>query len=103
MSRLAVSYRRVRRTVLARRRPIAAVCAAVAGASALQANSAPPPPRTTVLTAAHDLAAGVVVRPGDLARTAYDPGSVPSGVIPDPAAAVGRTTTGPVWDGEAIT
>lgn len=103
MSRLALSYRRARRTLLARRRPIAAVCAAVAVASALQANSAPPPPRTTVLTAAHDLAAGVVVRPEDLARTRYDPDSVPSGVLPDPAAAVGRTTTGPVRAGEAIT
>src|SRR5512141_1988757 len=103
MSRLALSYRRVRRTVLARRRPIAAVCAAVAVAAALQANAAPPPPRTLVLTAAHDLPAGVVVRAGDLARTPFDPDSVPSGVLPDPAAALGRTTTGPVRAGEAIT
>lgn len=103
MSRLSLSYRRARRVVLARRRPIAAVCAAVAVAAALQANSAPPPPRTMVLTASRDLPAGVVVRADDLTRTAYDPVSVPSGLLPDAAAAVGRTTTAPVRSGEPIT
>jgi Flp pilus assembly protein CpaB len=103
MSRLSLSYRRARRAVLARRRPIAAVCAAVAVAAGLQANSAPPPPRTMVLTAARDLPAGVVVSPADLTRTAYAPGSVPSGLLPGPAAAVGRTTTAPMRAGEAIT
>ena len=103
MSRLSLSYRRARRVVLARRRPIAAVCAAVAVAAALQANSTPPPPRTMVLTAARDLPAGVVVRAEDLTRTAYDPASVPTGLLPSAAAAVGRTTTAPVRAGEAIT
>lgn len=103
MSRLPLSYRRARRMVLARRRPIAAVCAAAAVAAALQASSAPPPPRTMVLTASRDLPAGVLVGPGDLTLTAYDPDSVPSGLLPDAAAAVGRTTTAPVRAGEAIT
>jgi Flp pilus assembly protein CpaB len=56
-----------------------------------------------VLTAAHDLSAGVVVRPADLRRTAFDPDSVPAGVLPRVAAAVGRTTAGPVRAGEPIT
>jgi Flp pilus assembly protein CpaB len=55
-----------------------------------------------VLTAAHDLAAGVVVGAGDVRRAPYDPAGVPDGVLPV-AAAVGRTTTGPVRAGEPIT
>jgi Flp pilus assembly protein CpaB len=56
-----------------------------------------------VLTAAHDLGAGVVVEPDDLQRTPYRPGSVPAGTLRDPAAAVGRTTAGPVRAKEALT
>jgi Flp pilus assembly protein CpaB len=56
-----------------------------------------------VLTAARDLPAGVVVRADDLARSAFDPDTVPAGAVPDATAAVGRTTTGPVRAGEAIT
>ena len=56
-----------------------------------------------VLTAAHDLAAGVVVRAEDLRRTAYTPDSVPAGVLSPASAAVGRTTAGPVRAGEPIT
>src|SRR6478735_10182189 len=94
--------RRLRRTVLARRRPLAALCAAVALAAGLHAASAPPPRLTTVLTASHDLAAGVVVRSGDLRRTAFAPPSVPAGVLSS-ASAVGRTTAGPVRAGEPLT
>ena len=103
MTRLPSTLRRLRRAVLARRRPLAALLAALATAAALRAYAAPPPPRTAVLTAAHDLPAGAVVTPADLRRTPSDPGSVPSGVLPDAAAAVGRTTTGPVRAGEPLT
>lgn len=103
MRRPLLVLRRLRRTVLARRRPIAALCAAVAVAAALQANAAPPPARTMVLTATHDLPAGVVVGAGDLRRTAYAPASVPTGVLAGAGAAVGRTTAGPVRAGEPIT
>ncbi len=95
--------RRLRRTVLARRRPLAALCAAVAVAAGLHAASAPPPRLTTVLTASHDLAAGTVVRSRDLQRTAFAPPSVPSGVLSSASAAVGRTTAGPVRAGEPLT
>lgn len=102
MPRAPLALRRLRRSVLTRRRPIAALCAATAVAAGLQASSAPPPPRTLVLTAAHDLPAGVVVRSDDLTRTPFDPGSVPAGVVPA-SAAVGRTTAGPLRSGEAVT
>ena len=94
--------RRLRRLVLARRRPLAAVCAALAVAVALQANAAPPPPRTWVLTAARDLAPGVTVSAEDLTAVAFDPASVPVGVL-SRAEAVGRTTVGPVRAGEPLT
>ncbi len=103
MSRLSLLFRRTRRTVLARRRPLAALCVAVAVAAGLRAATAPPPPTTMVLTAAHDLGAGVVVQPGDLQRTPYPPGSVPTGTLRNAATAVGRTTAGPVRAKEALT
>src|SRR6478672_9905636 len=95
--------RRLRRAVLARRRPLAALCAAVAVVATFRANAAPPPPRRLVLTATRDLPAGAVVRPEDLTRTPFDPASVPTGVLPGPAQAVGRTTTTPVRAGEPLT
>src|SRR4051794_5671935 len=103
MTRLSRSMRRIRRTVLARRRLLAGACAAIAVAAALQANAAPAPPRTMILTAARDLAGGGVVRPSDLHRTAFPPRSVPAGTRATAAAAIGRTTTGPIRAGEAIT
>jgi Flp pilus assembly protein CpaB len=95
-------YRRVRRAVLAHRRLLAALCAALAVLATVRANATPPPPRTSVLTAAHDLAAGVVVRPQDLRRVPFDPSSVPRGVV-DATTAVGRTTAGPIRAGEPVT
>jgi Flp pilus assembly protein CpaB len=94
--------RRIRRAVLARRRLLAAVCAALAVLATVRANAAPPPPRTSVLTAAHDLAAGVVVRSDDLRKVPFDPRSVPRGVV-DAATAVGRTTAAPIRAGEPMT
>src|SRR3954454_15916083 len=87
--------RRLRRLVLARRRLLAAVCASLAVAFALQANAAPPPPRTWVLTAARDLSPGVTVSADDLVPVAFDPATVPAGVL-SRQEAVGRTTVGPI-------
>jgi Flp pilus assembly protein CpaB len=103
MNRPILVLRRLRRAVLAHRRSLAALCAALAVAAGLYAASADPPPRPAVLTAAHDLVAGVVLRPQDLRRTPYDPGSVPSGALSAPSLVVGRTTTGPVRSGEPVT
>lgn len=93
---------RLRRAVLARRRLVAAVCAALAVASALQANAAPPPTRLQVLTAAHDLPPGSTLTDDDLTTTAFAPGSVPSGAV-SRQRALGRTTVGPVRAGEPLT
>ena len=55
-----------------------------------------------VLTAAHDLPAGVVVHRDDLSLTAFDPDSVPGGIL-GARTVVGRTTTVPLHTGEPVT
>lgn len=102
MNRLTTFRRRLRRVVLSRRRPLAALCAALAVGAAVQAHSPAQPRRTSVLTAVHDLAAGSVLRPEDVRAAAYDPDSVPSGSL-SAAGAVGRTVAGPVRSGEPLT
>ena len=103
MTRLGLPLRRLRRAVLARRRPLAAACAGLAVLAAVQANAAPPPPRTSVLVAARDLGGGVVVRAADLTRRSFAPDSVPTGVLGSARDAVGRTTVTPVRAGEPLT
>jgi Flp pilus assembly protein CpaB len=103
MTRLARLVRRTRRGVLARRRPIAALCAGLAVAAGLRANAAPPTPRTTLLVAAHDLPGAAALRPEDLSTRSFAPDSVPAGVLSSPAQALGRTTVGPVRAGEPLT
>jgi len=100
--RLASARRRLRRAVLTHRRLIAALAAASAAAIALQAAAAPASPTTPVLTAAHDLPAGTVLTRDDLRRVGFAPGTVPAGML-DAVQAVGRTTVGPVREGEPIT
>lgn len=95
--------RRLRRLLLARRRLLAAVTAAFAVLVGLQATAPTPPPSRMVVTAAHDLPAGVPVAPDDLALTPFSPGTVPSGAATTRESLVGRTTTGPVRAGEPIT
>lgn len=95
--------RRLRRAVLARRRPLAALTAAAAVLVGLQASAAPPTPTRDVLVAARDLPAGTVVGRADLARAAFLPDSVPAGSASSVGAVLGRTTTGPVRRGEPLT
>ena len=103
MNHLAQRVRRVRRIVLARRRPLAALAAAVAVASGLQATAEPPPETVAVLTAARDLPGGIVVRSSDVTRVSFAPRSVPAGVMTSAADVVGRTTATPVRAGEPLT
>ena len=70
---------------------------------AVRANAAPALPTVTVLTAARDLPAGAVLADDDLAPVEFAPDSVPAGLLPAPAAALGRTTTGPMRAGEPLT
>jgi Flp pilus assembly protein CpaB len=99
-ARLSRVLRPVRRAVLARRRPLAAVLTAVAVVTGLRAAAAPPPDRVLVLVAARDLPAGVVLRAGDLAEASFAPGSVPAGVA---AGAAGRVLAAPLRRGEPVT
>ncbi len=102
MSRPVRLLRRTRRALLARRRLVAALCAGLAVAAALQAQAAPPEPRTAVLVAAHDLAAGTRLDAADLTTRAFAPDTVPAGAVTT-TGAQGRTTVGPVRAGEPIT
>lgn len=89
-----------RRAVLRRRRLLASALTAVAVAAGLHAVAAPPKPTTGVVVAAHDLAAGVVLAPGDLTSVDLPPGAVPAEVVDDP---LGRVLAGPVRAGEPLT
>jgi Flp pilus assembly protein CpaB len=93
-------WRTLRRRVLARRRPLAAACAAVAVLVGLRVGAGPPPPTVAVPVAVRDLPAGVVVGPSDLTTAAFAPGTEPSGLPDDP---VGRVLAAPVGAGEPVT
>jgi Flp pilus assembly protein CpaB len=92
--------RTVRRVVLSRRRPLAAVCAALAVVAGLRAVRPPDPPTVGVVVAAHDLTSGTVLTPDDLVVRRFPVGSAPAGSATD---AVGRTLAAPVRAGEPVT
>jgi hypothetical protein len=98
--RLRAAARRMRRAVLRRRRLLAALCALVAVWAGLRATAAPAAPQVLVTVAAHDLGAGILLRPSDVATVGFAPGTVPSGHIRDP---VGRRLAGPLRRGQPIT
>ena len=58
VQQLGAAARRVRRSVLARRRPLAALCATLAVLTTVQVVRAPASPTTPVLVAGHDLPGG---------------------------------------------
>lgn len=94
--------RRLRRTVLRHRRPLAGLLAGLAVATAVQASAAPPEHTVPVLVAARDLAPGTTLDAADLTTRGFRPGSVPDGVV-RPRTAVGRRLVGPVRAGEPLT
>jgi Flp pilus assembly protein CpaB len=81
---------------------LAAVLAALAVATALEASAAPAAPTVPVLVAAHDLAPGTTLARADLATGSFSPGSVPQGTVALHDA-VGRRVVGPVRAGEPVT
>lgn len=103
MNRLTSTARRVRRSVLARRRPLAALSAALAVAVGLQAASPTPAARTIVITAARDVPTGTVLGAGDVEAAAYDPTAVPDGALRTTDQALGRTVAAPLRAGEPLT
>lgn len=91
-----------RRRVLAHRRPLATVLAAVAVATGVHAATTPTAPTERVLTAARDLPAGTVLRDEDLAVAAWAPGTAPAGST-DAAEVVGQALAAPLRAGEPVT
>ena len=98
--RLRAAGRRLRRSVLRRRRLLAALCALIAVWAGLQATAAPPPARVPVTVATHDVGAGSVLRPADLTTARFAPGTAPAGRVRDP---VGRQLAGPLRRGQPVT
>lgn len=92
--------RAVRRTVLARRRSLAAVSAAIAVLAGLQAARTPGDPTVPVTVAAHDLVSGTKLTSGDVEVRRLPARVVPSGLETH---AVGRTLAAPIRAGEPIT
>ncbi|MDN5896718.1 MAG: SAF domain-containing protein [Nocardioides sp.] len=100
--RLLDTWRAARRAVLRRRRLLAAACLGAAVLAGLRAVSPAPEPTVEVLVAAHDLDAGAVLGPSDLATEDWPAGAAPSRVA-RATEALGRTITGPVRSGEPVT
>jgi len=96
-------WRRARRAVLARRRPLAALCAALAVLSTVQAARGPVTPTVPVLVARDDLVSGRPLAAGDLVVREYAEGTEPAGLVTEPADAVGRTLAAPLREGEPLT
>ena len=92
--------RGLRRTVLARRRPLAAACAAVAVLAGVHAARPQPASTVPVRVAAHDLASGTVLSGDDLVTRPYPADVAPPGSV---SHAVGRTLAAPVRAGEPVT
>jgi len=100
---MAATSGAVRRAVGAHRRLLAAGCAALAVASALDVLAPSPAPAITVLAAARDLAAGTVLAPDDLAAVKLPRSVVPDGALLVATNVLGRAVGSPVRRGEALT
>ncbi len=94
LTRLRRAALGVRRSLLARRRPLAALLGAVAVLAGLQAATQPPPPGVAVQVAAHDLPGGAVIAADDLATVDFAPNTVPDDLAPAP---VGEVLASPRW------
>lgn len=102
LDRVISPLRTLRRRVLARRRPLAALCAAVAVAAGVRAATAPLPPEVPVLTAARDLPAGSVLAADDLVEVGYAADTPPSGTL-SADAVLGEVLAAPLRAGEPVT
>ncbi len=103
LGRLLRLFRRLQRTVLLHRRPLAAVAAGGAVLVGLQAAAPPPPATVTVWTAARDLPGGATLAADDLVASHFAPETVPAGVVRRPSAVIGRTLATPMTRGEPLT
>lgn len=94
---------RLRRTVLRRRRSLAALLACVAVGAALTATRSPDLASVPVLVAARDLPPGATLAPSDLVLVDFRPGTPPASALDDADDLAGRVLAAPVTAGEPIT
>lgn len=95
---------RVRRAVLARRRPLTAAAAALTVFTTVSAARPPALDTQPVLVAARDLPAGIALAADDLRVVERELGTAPTGAVRgSPDALAGQTLTGPMRAGEALT
>ena len=94
---------RLRRGMRRHRRLLAAACAGLACTLAINVLAPGPPASVAVLTVARDLPAGTGLQATDLRVVRLPPAAVPGGAVHDPKLAVGRTTAGPMRQGEPLT
>jgi len=92
--------RAVRRAVLARRRPLAAVCLALAVVTGVHAARPDPGSTVAVTVAVRDLPSGTVLAADDLVVRRYPSAVAPVGTA---TGALGRTLAAPVRAGEPVT
>ncbi len=90
----------LRRAVLARRRPLAAVLVALAVLIGLRTTVGPGPPTVEVPVAAHDLAASERLGAGDVTLVRWPAELAPAGLT---GSVAGRVLAAPLREGEAIT
>jgi Flp pilus assembly protein CpaB len=101
--RAAGVVRRGRRAILARRRMLAALLAALAVLTGVRAATAPPEPTARVLVARTDLPGGAALRAGDVHSVPLPVDVVPSGSMTDPQQVVGRVLAAPLRRHEPVT
>jgi Flp pilus assembly protein CpaB len=97
------SARRLRRRVLAHRRLVSALLAALAVAVSLRVLAPPPVPTVAVVVAARDLGMGTPLSPADVLSRPLPAAVVPDGVLASVDSVVGRMLAGPVRRGEPLT
>lgn len=95
--------RTVRRFVLAHRRLVAGLCAALAVIAGLSAVKPPAPATDGVIVAAHDLASGTTLSADDVEVRRLPSEVAASGAYDDIDALVGESLSGPMRRGETIT
>lgn len=100
LPRIRSATRRLRRSVLRRRRLLAALLVGLAVWAGLRATAAPAPPSVAVTVAARDLPAGAVLGERDLTTVAFARGTTPAGRVRDP---VGRRLAAPLTRGSPVT
>ena len=93
----------VAQSVLRHRRVVAAGCVALAVAIGVDALTPARPAAARVVAAAHDLAAGTVLKPDDVRWVALPVAVEPTGALTAMSDVLGRAIVGPVRSGEPIT